>query len=163
MLKQLDYREKNGYIRCIVNFFPYNATTDELNEVKRIILYVATELNESFAGPADIATIGDEIYDACGPSGSNREYVYKLAESMRSMYPGLRDDHLFGIEAILKYREKYETVKDVFKNTLPKSLLTAILNAEEEGITLETIERIIYREIERHKRQDAEHTTRKYN
>ena len=33
-----------------------------------------------------------------GPSGSNVEYVVRLAEAMRRLAPGHSDPHLFGVE-----------------------------------------------------------------
>lgn len=57
------------------------------------------------------------IYERAGPSGPNKvslttkvfewvaetdeykDYVYKLAESVRQLYPDVRDDYLFELEA----------------------------------------------------------------
>lgn len=107
VLKHLDFREKNGYERRYVQFFPFDLT--EIGDVptKHIIIYVATHDNESFAGPTGgLTAIADQILDAVGPSGPNPEYVYKLADAMRRYFPEQIDEHLFEIEILLKKLEE---------------------------------------------------------
>lgn len=103
VLKHLDHREKNGYERNQVKFYPHPPSETQTNEPKDILLYVATQENPSFAGQQDsLDQIARQIFGAIGESGKNVEYVYKLAESMRQLYPGEDDDHLFELERILK-------------------------------------------------------------
>lgn len=118
VLNHLDYREKNGYERHLVSFFPYvmseqNSTmtmddNDIVTNLKlrqtfdKILVYVATEENESFAGPTELSLIAKQIVDAEGPSGTNREYIYKLGEAMRKLYPDQIDEHLFKLEKLVK-------------------------------------------------------------
>lgn len=73
-----------------------------------IIIYVANKDNESFAGPTDICDIANQVFDAVGPSGTNREYVYRLADAMRSLFPGQNDQHLYQLESMLREREAIE-------------------------------------------------------
>lgn len=107
VLEHLDFREKNGYERHYVQFYPLDQT--EIGDVPKnhIVIYVATHDNASFAGPAGglNATV-DQISEAVGPSGTNREYVYQLADAMRRYFPDQNDEHLFEIENLLKEREK---------------------------------------------------------
>uniref|UniRef100_A0A8W7Q2Z2 glutathione-specific gamma-glutamylcyclotransferase n=1 Tax=Anopheles coluzzii TaxID=1518534 RepID=A0A8W7Q2Z2_ANOCL len=106
VLSHLDHREKNGYDRHCVKFYPYPPCTAQLNEPQPILLYVATQDNPSFAGLHDtLDEIADQILGSAGQSGKNPEYVYKLAEAMRQLYPGERDDHLFELEQLLLKRE----------------------------------------------------------
>uniref|UniRef100_A0A182K0E1 glutathione-specific gamma-glutamylcyclotransferase n=1 Tax=Anopheles christyi TaxID=43041 RepID=A0A182K0E1_9DIPT len=111
VLKHLDHREKNGYDRHIVKFYPYPPSTEQLNDPQPILLYVATQDNPSFAGPNDsLEEIATQILDSVGQSGRNPEYVYKLAEAMRQLYPGERDDHLFELEQLLLKRDPLANV-----------------------------------------------------
>lgn len=115
VIKHLDYREKNGYVRHSVTFYPISMMHSEQEKhgngenkkvIKNIVIYVATEDNDSFAGHRnDINDIVNQILEAHGPSGSNREYVYRLADAMRELFPHHYDDHLYDLEKLLKERE----------------------------------------------------------
>lgn len=103
VLNHLDHREKNGYERHKVEFYPYPESETQINEPKTILIYLATQDNPSFAGHNDsLEQIANQIQGAAGESGKNIEYVYKLADAMRQLYPGVDDDHLFELERILK-------------------------------------------------------------
>lgn len=103
VLCHLDHREKNGYDRHRVLFYPYPPSDAQTNDPKNILLYVATVDNPSFAGQSDsLEAIAGQILGAAGESGKNPEYVYKLAEAMRQLYPGEEDEHLFELERILR-------------------------------------------------------------
>lgn len=111
VLNHLDIREKNGYERHTIKFYPYdkaNSTLskDESSAVYNIIIYVASKDNQSFAGHTALSDIVEQIYNACGQSGTNREYVYRLADAMRHFFPGQYDEHLYKIEEMLREREK---------------------------------------------------------
>jgi cation transport protein ChaC len=58
-------------------------------------------------GYEPIDQLAQTIYNREGPSGPNRvrlselmsqDYVYKLAESVRKLYPNVKDDYLFELE-----------------------------------------------------------------
>ncbi|XP_031625860.1 putative glutathione-specific gamma-glutamylcyclotransferase 2 [Contarinia nasturtii] len=106
VIEHLDYREKNGYERKVVAFYPLESVkVDE--SVQSIVIYVATKDNNSYAGHRnDLNDIANQIFEAHGPSGSNREYLFRLADSMRQLFPHHYDDHLFTLERILKERER---------------------------------------------------------
>ncbi|XP_049284472.1 putative glutathione-specific gamma-glutamylcyclotransferase 2 [Anopheles funestus] len=111
VLNHLDHREKNGYERHSVKFYPYPWSTEQLNDPQSILLYVATQDNPSFAGQSDtLDAIAEQIITSVGQSGRNPEYVYKLAEAMRQLYPGERDDHLFELEKLLLKRDPLANV-----------------------------------------------------
>lgn len=99
VIKHLDFREKNGYVRNLVDFFVY--PEQPLIAPRRICIYVATPDNESFAGPVSMSELAEQIWNAEGPSGTNREYVFRLAEAMRALFPDVEDDHLYALEAEL--------------------------------------------------------------
>lgn len=43
-----------------------------------------------------------QIYETYGPSGWNAEYLLNLAEALREISPGARDDHVFELESKVK-------------------------------------------------------------
>ncbi|CAH2239457.1 jg21466 [Pararge aegeria aegeria] len=94
----LDYREKNGYSKKTVTFHPIDTSWQPF----AITLYVAMKDNESYAGPAPIEDLAKQVISCQGPSGTNKEYVYNLAEAMRQMVPDVIDDHLFCLEAAVR-------------------------------------------------------------
>ncbi len=87
---QLDVREKNGYLRF--------ATEMEFADGSRDtgLVYIATPDNEAFLGPASEAEIARHIHASAGPSGSNSDYLLRLADSLRELE--LADAHVFEIE-----------------------------------------------------------------
>ncbi|XP_045779168.1 putative glutathione-specific gamma-glutamylcyclotransferase 2 [Maniola jurtina] len=94
----LDYREKNGYSKKTVTFHPKDPSWQPFE----LTLYVAMKDNESYAGAASIGDLAKQVLSCSGPSGSNKEYVYNLAEAMRQLAPGVEDEHLFSLEAAVR-------------------------------------------------------------
>jgi cation transport regulator ChaC len=95
VFEHLDHREKNGYER--------HATTIRLDGGTRLvggILYVAREDNPAFLGHASLEEIAGHIARSSGPSGSNRDYLLQLAESLREL--GDPDPHVLALEALLR-------------------------------------------------------------
>jgi cation transport protein ChaC len=92
--EHLDHREKNGYLRFAMTLHFENG------EPAEGIVYIANESNAAWLGPASEAAIARQAARAAGPSGSNREYVLKLAEALREL--GADDPHVFGVEANLQ-------------------------------------------------------------
>ncbi|OWR44269.1 putative glutathione-specific gamma-glutamylcyclotransferase 2 [Danaus plexippus] len=98
----LDFREKNGYSKETVTFYPKDGVTEPF----KLTLYVATSNNESYAGPASIEDIAEQIISCHGPSGANKDYLYNLAEAMRQLAPDVNDDHLFSLETAVRRLDK---------------------------------------------------------
>jgi len=94
VFEHLDVREKNGYLR-----FSTTLTFESGNHAEGLV-YIATEDNEAFLGHAPDADIARQIAQAVGPSGPNSEYLFRLAESLRTL--GEEGTHTFAIEAALK-------------------------------------------------------------
>lgn len=89
----LDHREKNGYLRHVVPIvFEGGGRVDGL-------VYIADEHNAAWLGPASDAQIAAHIAHAHGPSGTNRDYLLRLAGALRAL--GEHDEHVFAIEARL--------------------------------------------------------------
>lgn len=102
MISHLDFREKNGYTKVNVQFYP-------VGNVEQspffLVIYLGEETNEHYAGEADLNTIAQQIFNASGPSGSNKEYLYKLAAAMRTLVPCHEDPHLFSLEEAVRKLE----------------------------------------------------------
>jgi cation transport protein ChaC len=91
---QLDFREKNGYLRFTTTLdFGAGASAEGL-------VYIATADNAAWLGPADPADIARHIASAIGPSGSNPDYVFSLARALREL--GVEDPHVVAVEAGLR-------------------------------------------------------------
>lgn len=133
VVSHLDYREKGGYERKSVLFYPSgkleqgspsslinsNIQPDGRKENPLVVnlsdadavpfhitIYIGGEDNPNFAGAEDIFTIARQILVSHGPSGANTEYLYNLACAMRNIAPSIQDEHLFELEAIVKKLEK---------------------------------------------------------
>lgn len=93
----LDHREKNGYVREQVDVHLANGS------IVKGLVYIASRSNHAFLGPAPLKKMAQQIYISEGPSGSNREYLFKLAEILREM--GAMDPHVFELEsAVLRVK-----------------------------------------------------------
>lgn len=86
----LDYREKNGYLRLATSI-----TFDDGSTAQGLV-YIATEDNAAFLGPALEIAIAEHIHASAGPSGPNRDYLLALAQALRDMDQA--DAHVFAIE-----------------------------------------------------------------
>lgn len=75
---------------------------------------MAKKENPSFNHQSNLDDIAHQIFHATGPSGTNREYLYNLADAMRLIYPSKDDPHLFELEAILR---RMEADLDSFKKS----------------------------------------------
>lgn len=96
VLAQLDYREKNGYARHDVTL------VDRNGESFQALVYIATEDNFAYLGPAGLDAIAEQIAHAHGPSGANSEYLLALAEALRELEAD--DFHVFELERRLRAR-----------------------------------------------------------
>ena len=92
--KHLDFREKDGYEKVSVKFHPEDSSYDPFY----LDIYIGTEDNPFFLGPADLKDIALQIYSSEGPSGKNTEYLFELAQATRALMPNVEDSHLFGLE-----------------------------------------------------------------
>ena len=96
-LKYLNLREavRGGYATRSVDFFPEG----EHQAPVSALVYIATEDNPLYLGPASPEAIGAQIAMSCGKTGHNLEYLLRLAQFMRQSCPHVDDPHLFAIEA----------------------------------------------------------------
>ncbi|MCW8872474.1 gamma-glutamylcyclotransferase [Pseudomonadota bacterium] len=90
VFEHLDHREKNGYQRIAVDILFASGRA-------RGVVYRASEDNVAFLGPAPLQEMAEQINRCSGPSGSNRDYVLKLALALREL--GYEDPHVFQVES----------------------------------------------------------------
>ena len=95
VMAYLSHREKQGYTTKTTLFYPSD-TSDSPFEV---LLYIATENNPEYLGPASPSSIAQQILSSAGPSGCNVEYLMELARTMKEIAPVIHDEHLFTLEA----------------------------------------------------------------
>ena len=90
VFERLDHREKNGYglTPVTLRFRDGSATGGHV--------YVAPRDNHAFLGPAPLEAMAAQIARCEGPSGTNVDYVLRLAEALRGH--GIDDPHVFEIE-----------------------------------------------------------------
>ncbi len=92
VLADLDVREKAGYVR---ELRPINCGSERIEA----LVYRATEKNRNFIGPAPLEDMAAQITRCVGPSGSNVEYLTRLAEALREM--GRPDPHVEELVGVL--------------------------------------------------------------
>ena len=94
VLAALDWREKGGYERLEVRL------EGRGGESLRGLTWRAGPGNPNYLGPAPLDAIAAQVRISTGPSGTNLEYVLRLAEALRAM--GAEDAHVFALEARLR-------------------------------------------------------------
>ena len=97
VMSYLNHRERGGYTTHEVPFYP----KDEQPSYT-VLVYIATEVNIHYLGPAPTEVLAKQVVTSRGPSGCNAEYVLELAKAMCQIAPLVRDEHLFGLEAKVK-------------------------------------------------------------
>ena len=95
VMAYLNHREKGGYVTKEILFHPRE---DFHMEPFQALMYVGTEANPLFLGPASTEDIARQVVKSRGPSGCNTEYVLKLAQAFREISPSVSDDHLYSLE-----------------------------------------------------------------
>jgi cation transport regulator ChaC len=99
VLATLDHRERGGFERRQVEVERVGHGAAVGPRVDALV-YIATDRNPNYLGPARDADIAAQIRDSHGPSGANAEYALRLADALREI--GASDDHVFSIERRLR-------------------------------------------------------------
>ncbi|KAI3460584.1 hypothetical protein Pfo_017247 [Paulownia fortunei] len=92
-LEHLEVREKQYDKKAYVDFF--TEPTASTPVVSNVMLYIASadkKLNKNYLGPASLEEIAIQIVRAEGPSGPNREYLFKLEDALIQI--GCEDKHV---------------------------------------------------------------------
>lgn len=97
VLAGLDHREQGGYCRVAVDVRLAEGAT-----VAGAVMYLATEDNPNYLGPAPLPEIVAQVRRCRGPSGPNVEYVLRLAQALRELGAApVDDEHVFELAARL--------------------------------------------------------------
>ncbi len=88
----LDHREKNGYQRL--------AQTIHFSDGQEPgVVYFAPVGNHAFLGDAPMSEIATQILGSTGPSGSNLDYLMRLADALRALEAD--DAYVFEMERMV--------------------------------------------------------------
>ena len=71
-----------------------------------MLVYVATDNNPDYLGPAPLHEMAECIATCEGHSGPNSEYLFNLAHMMRLLFPASPDKELFLLEVEVKRIKK---------------------------------------------------------
>ena len=96
ILAQLDLRERAGYQRQSVPMLERDGAV-----VGDGLTWVAPPHNPNFVGTASLDDMAAQIRAASGESGPNRDYVLKLADTLRALGAD-PDEQVFGLEERLR-------------------------------------------------------------
>lgn len=100
---QLDHREKGGYTQHLATFYPGEG--QEASE-QQVTLYLGQITHRQYAGPDSLDAMASTILSSVGPSGENKEYLYRLAQALRELVPSIRDTHVEQLEARVRVLEE---------------------------------------------------------
>ncbi|XP_013195757.2 putative glutathione-specific gamma-glutamylcyclotransferase 2 [Amyelois transitella] len=95
-----------GYKTYTVYFYPRPAfspaTSRSFPDKRNALLYIAVPENRHWLGAAPLPDIAKQIIECRGSSGSNVEYLLRLADFMRDEIPEALDEHLFSLERLVR-------------------------------------------------------------
>ncbi|KAJ2785250.1 Cation transport regulator-like protein 2 [Coemansia interrupta] len=98
--RHLDHREKDGYSVAFLDVF--GRESDRRPVLQDVVVYVGETHNPSFAGASSLEDTARVVAHAQGPSGSNREYLFRLCDALRQLGPDALDPYLAHLETLVK-------------------------------------------------------------
>ena len=111
-LEHLGVREckLGGYKTKMLPFIAKNNDSSDNLEQIAALTFIAMPENRLFLGHIDLDDMAAGIIASHGESGSNVEYVIRMAEFMHDNIPEEHDEHLFELETKIRLR-LYEMLK----------------------------------------------------
>ncbi len=91
-LQYLEWREKQYDERVRLDVYDRDGQV----VVRQALVYIASPRNANYLGPAELPAVAKQIATTAGPSGHNSQYLFRLADTMRSM--GVEDPELYELE-----------------------------------------------------------------
>ncbi|XP_021900709.1 gamma-glutamylcyclotransferase 2-3 isoform X1 [Carica papaya] len=92
----LEVREKQYDKKAYLDFFTEpNASTPAISGVMVYIASPDKKLNKNYLGPASLEDIANQIVNAEGPSGPNRDYLFQLEKAL--VQSGCKDKHVIDL------------------------------------------------------------------
>uniref|UniRef100_A0A453C2Y7 glutathione-specific gamma-glutamylcyclotransferase n=1 Tax=Aegilops tauschii subsp. strangulata TaxID=200361 RepID=A0A453C2Y7_AEGTS len=85
-LEYLEVREKQYDEKVYLDL--YTDSSPKIPEVQDMMVYLATtnkEANQNYLGPAPLEEMAKQIYLAEGPTGPNKEYLFKLEDALNKI------------------------------------------------------------------------------
>jgi cation transport regulator ChaC len=74
-------------------------------KVFTVFMYYGSSENEHYIGPAPVESMAKQIFESIGPSGKNKEYLFKLCQAMRQICDEAMDNHLVELEDAVRELE----------------------------------------------------------
>eukprot|EP00092_Neocalanus_flemingeri_P017390 GFUD01018810.1.p1 GENE.GFUD01018810.1~~GFUD01018810.1.p1 ORF type:complete len:603 (-),score=205.48 GFUD01018810.1:142-1752(-) len=106
--EKVGYRERGGYNTDDVEFVQFDPNAQTVKDKIIVTLFLGDKASPNYK-PGTIDELAKQIVRSVGASGTNLEYLYQTAESVRMILPpGETDKHLFELEAACKALEKKE-------------------------------------------------------
>lgn len=99
VLAVLDDRERGGYERT-----PVLLSFRDGRPAESGLTYVATQENRNYLGEAPLAEIAAQVRTARGPSGSNVEYLLRLADALAEL--GAEDPHVEQLAELVRAEDR---------------------------------------------------------
>jgi len=106
----LDYREKDGYTMETLDVHGIDAEGVECVIIRNAFCYIGRSDNSSFIGSEPLDKLAHRIWQSVGPSGPNKDYLFKLAESVRKLSPHSHDSHLLALEGMVHKLDRGDKV-----------------------------------------------------
>ncbi|KAF7437395.1 hypothetical protein PC9H_004234 [Pleurotus ostreatus] len=97
----LDYREKDGYTMETLDVYAIENGQEKV-AIHNAFCYVGRNDNPSFIGSEPLDLLSTTIWKSVGPSGPNKEYLYRLADAVRGLSNDSYDSHLYALEKRVK-------------------------------------------------------------
>lgn len=142
----LDHREKNGYTEERLDVYG----PDNKIKFRDVLIYVGRLDNPAFVGPEPLKELAMRIATHAGPSGTNKEYLYQLAEHVRLICPESTDHYLETLTAKVKEFEQagfappLESKDSVIIDQLRRSKATDVTLTKAQNIAVSLYTKNIY-------------------